>query len=82
MAVMVTARPAALRHLRCHHRQQYSPCAVLLAAAALYQQGGVMSDWATWHALLSSVMYYASPLLMLAGIAGFATCMAMWVIRK
>lgn len=56
--------------------------AVLLAAAVLCQLGGVMSDWATLHALLSSVMYYASPLLMLAGIAGFATCMAMWVIRK
>ncbi|MEG0316589.1 MAG: hypothetical protein RSB86_12885 [Comamonas sp.] len=41
-----------------------------------------MFDNTTLHDILSAVLYYGSPLLMLAGIAGFATSMTLWVIRK
>ena len=41
-----------------------------------------MLDNATLHDLILTVQYYASPLLLLAGVAGFATSMAMWFIRR
>ena len=41
-----------------------------------------MLDNATLHNLVLTVLYYASPLLLLAGVAGFATSMAMWFIRR
>lgn len=41
-----------------------------------------MLDNATLHDLILTVLYYASPLLLLAGVAGFATSMAMWFIRR
>lgn len=40
-----------------------------------------MFDNATLLDLLHTLLYYGSPLLLLAGIAGFATSVALWVIR-
>ena len=36
----------------------------------------------TLHSLVFALLYYASPLLMLAGIAGFAVSLTLWAIRK
>ncbi len=36
----------------------------------------------TLHMLLHAALYYGSPLVMLAGIAGFAVSLTMWAIRK
>jgi len=36
----------------------------------------------TLQALLHTVLYYGSPLLMLAGIAGFAVSLTLWSMRK
>ncbi|WP_312567629.1 hypothetical protein [Comamonas sp.] len=41
-----------------------------------------MFDNVTLHDLIHAVLYYGSPLLLLAGVAGFATSMAMWFIRR
>jgi len=41
-----------------------------------------MFDNTTLQDVFSAVLYYGSPLLMLAGVTGFATFMTMWFIRK
>ena len=41
-----------------------------------------MLDNVTLHDFWLAVLHYASPLLMLLGIAGFVTCMALWALRR
>ena len=41
-----------------------------------------MFNNATLYEILGAILYYGSPLLMLAGIAGFATSMTLWVLRR
>lgn len=74
-------------------RTQLSPLAYAYSAEGYVISGSwerhpfarkefAMLDNATLHDLVLTVLYYASPLLLLAGIAGFATSMAMWFIRR
>ena len=40
-----------------------------------------MTEFDALHPLLQAVVYYGSPLLLLAGLAGFATSVALWFLR-
>lgn len=41
-----------------------------------------MFDTDTLSAFLRALLYYSSPLLILAGVAGFAVSLTLWTMRK